>query len=210
MQLAGDPQPLLGHPAACLSLPLLISEAQPVRSLGGQGTPAADGVTEHDREGQHHDGRQEVVDQRGQRLACAEPDQEQADGHVGGRDDDGERQESGHSRVIQRQAEQRGGGDIAPVNPVIAKQQQRAGDQHAARPPPAQQDRQRDHGAEYIGGRVKRLLARPGRDGHVQFHRRGNHDRCRHVDQPDTERAAESAHAVTVRDLMAAREWQDR
>jgi hypothetical protein len=60
MQLPGDKQPLLGHPAGRFGVAFLLGQPQPARRLRGQRPPAADQRAECDRRAQHPDAGQEI------------------------------------------------------------------------------------------------------------------------------------------------------
>ncbi len=228
VQFPCDPEAFLGHPPRSLALALLVGQAQPLRGLGGQCPAVAHGVAEQDGQQQQDQRGQEFLRQGQRAGVLGRADQEQPDGHVEGRDDDGQGQEPGRRRVVERQAEQRHGGDVAPVGGVEHQQQHRAGDQHPARPAPADQDRQAHRRAPAPGQRVERLLARTAGRRDVQLHGGDDRGRGQHVDGPDAQvgeparrtapsrrpradrgrepgaqaarRAAESAHVATVRD----------
>jgi hypothetical protein len=217
VQVAGYPEALLRHPAAGVGSVFLPGQAEPVRSFGGQRTPAADRVAEPDRQPEHHDGREEIHRQRDESLTCAHLNHENAYCHVDGRDDDGRPQVAGQSRVVERQRQQRRRGDVAAVQCVRDEEQHRAGDEHAQRPSPPEQDRNRHDHAEQVGERVERCGARAATHHDIEFDD-GGYRRCRgHVEPADAERVAQApqrrtwhrggarcSHAVKVRDPARA------
>ncbi len=126
VQFAGDPQSLLGDPAAGLRLPFFAGQAQPVRGLRGQRAPAADHFAQHDGQREHGDAGQELVGQRDQPLMGGHLHHEHADRHEEHGNGDRGGQVPGDRGIVQRQAEQRRGGDVPAVHDVVEQDQGRA------------------------------------------------------------------------------------
>ncbi len=126
--------------------------------------------------------------QRGQSLPGAQLHHEQAGDHEASRDGDGPDQVAGHRRVVERDEEQRSGGDVPAGEDVVEEDQHRRGDHHLERPSVPEQNGQRQRPADQLGPEVERDRAWAAADDDVEFDDHDDQEHDDHVKEPDTER----------------------